>query len=263
MGFANRTLRVLMLGLFTATYADEAGQPCSTHGDCARDAYCTRNLDCAKCEDGGDRVCHMWGDSVDGSCVRCDGEPEPLPRTKNRARRRKATRSQLEVANDDDSSLPLMTIGERRGHVVYSNAFSPAECESVLQESQTLQSQGGVVGTGTSADSSTRRSEIRWVPRDPDSPLAWIYPRILRLMLAANEKVWNYRPTELENIQIGTYAADDAGYYDWHADRSSSSAGNDIDRVLSGSLQLASSDMYEGGELQLGHLVRHGSRGHW
>ena len=230
---------------FWTTSADEGEQPCSSHGDCAGGTYCTTDSGCAKCEDEGESACSIWRDSIDGSCARCDGKAV-------QGHRGLETASHIE---EDDQPLPAMTVGERQSHVVYANALTPAECALVVEASQNVESRAGVVGIGTNADDSTRRSEIRWVSRDAASPLAWIYPRVTRMMLAANDKVWGYAPTELENIQIGTYFADENGYYDWHVDRSTSSGGNDVDRILSGSVQLTSGDVYEGGALQLGALV--------
>lgn len=239
------------------TSADEGARPCSSHGDCAGDAYCTTGSSCSKCDDEGESVCSVWRDSIDGSCARCD-KPAPRPLlTQGRKKGRKSRRG-LNAASrveEDDQPLPAMTVGEGQSHVVYANALTPAECALVVEASQHLESRAGVVGIGTSADDSTRRSEIRWLSRDSASPLAWVYPRVTRMMLAANDKVWGYAPTELEKIQIGTYSADEKGYYDWHVDRSTSAGGDDVDRVLSGSIQLTSGDAYEGGALQLGALV--------
>jgi PKHD-type hydroxylase len=249
---ALRLLALLLLfARWPAATADEDGQSCSAHDDCARDAYCTKNSECAKCEDEDERLCSMWRDSIDGSCARCDSEPPARPVQRVQA-------SYLDVAVEDDRPLPPMTVNDGKTHVVFSGALTPAECASVVEASRSIAAKGGMVGSGTSADASTRRSEIRWLAREEDSPLAWVYPRVIRMMLAANEEVWGYAPTELENIQIGTYTAEAAGYYDWHVDRSttaSSGAGSGSDRVLSGSLQLTNGELYEGGALQLGALI--------
>lgn len=260
-GALRGSLLVLLLTITLwpqTTGADDDGKPCSSHGDCADEAYCTRGSACAKCEDEGESVCSVWRDSIDGSCARCGGEAyklvPPLPTQGHAKQIQGWNTAGSNIEEDDQQPLPLMTVGEGRSYVVYANALSPTECAQVVEASRSLEPRAGVVGIGTSADGSTRRSEIRWLPRDAASPLAWVYPRVTRMMLAANEKVWDYAPTELENIQIGTYLSDENGYYDWHVDRSTS-AGNNIDRVLSGSIQLTKGDMYEGGALQLGPLV--------
>jgi len=249
---ALRLLALLLLfARWPAATADEDGQSCSAHDDCARDAYCTKNSECVKCEDEDERLCSMWRDSIDGSCARCDSEPPARPVQRVQA-------SYLDVAVEDDRPLPPMFVDDGKTHVIFSGALTPAECASVVEASRSIAAKGGMVGSGTSADASTRRSEIRWLAREEDSPLAWVYPRVIRMMLAANEEVWGYAPTELENIQIGTYTAEAAGYYDWHVDRSttaSSGAGSGSDRVLSGSLQLTNGELYEGGALQLGALI--------
>ena len=85
-----------------------------------------------------------------------------------------------------------------------------------------------------------------------------MYPRVIELMLGANKGVWQYLPEELETIQIGTYTAGEAGYYDWHVDRSTSgglSQAKKVDRVLSGSIQLSDPSLYEGGALLVGPVT--------
>ena len=144
-------------------------------------------------------------------------------------------------------------------HVTFEGALSPAECAEVLERAADIAAVEGAVGSGAgkdknAADASTRRSIIRWLPRE--GPLAWVYDRVLSLMLAANDEAWRYEITELENIQIGSYTGDEAGYYDWHVDRSVAAASaSQPDRVLSGSIQLSDGAEYEGGELQLGAIV--------
>ena len=54
--------------------AGEEGDACAEHAQCAAGLYCTKAEECALCDDGGDAVCSMYGDSIDGSCHPCVAE---------------------------------------------------------------------------------------------------------------------------------------------------------------------------------------------
>lgn len=56
---------------------------CQEHANCGSGAYCSQlgsSRVCWECTDCEGRTCEDWGDSVDGSCARCDGTaPPPVP----------------------------------------------------------------------------------------------------------------------------------------------------------------------------------------
>ena len=69
---------LLLLSFFThhaAVSADEdatgSASPCSAHGDCTAESYCTKTDGCARCIDDGEDICSVYQDSIDGSCARC------------------------------------------------------------------------------------------------------------------------------------------------------------------------------------------------
>ena len=74
----------------------------------------------------------------------------------------------------------------------------------------------------------------------------WLYNKIAKQVREAN-KIWGFDIIGFgEDIQIGTYTAENTGHYDWHLD-----IGKDSNfRKISVSDQLSDPNDYQGGELQ-------------
>lgn len=95
--------------------------------------------------------------------------------------------------------------------------------------------------------SEMRRSKIKWLHQIPE--FDWLYDDMLKLAKEANDNVWNFNLVScLEAIQYTEYYADDLGHYDWHQDIGPDRASK---RKVSITIQLSSSDEYEGGDLQI------------
>jgi len=94
-------------------------------------------------------------------------------------------------------------------------------------------------------DDSYRRSKIRWIEEGGNEEL---YERFVRLMKTANEDMWKFHITGMEdNLQFTEYDGDYEGFYDWHMDFGGYGSST---RKLSMVVQLSDPNEYEGGELQ-------------
>lgn len=103
-----------------------------------------------------------------------------------------------------------------------------------------------VNGVSTSA---VRRSHIVWL--DHEAPhTAWIAARLTRAVAEVNREVFGFALTGFdEDIQLTEYRAEEAGFYDWHADIGG--RGIPRSRKLSLTVQLSDPMDYDGGILEL------------
>jgi len=93
---------------------------------------------------------------------------------------------------------------------------------------------------------SYRTSQIRWIPKNEETK--WIYDKIISLMKNANNKMWKFHITNLnDDLQFTEYKAEDAGHYDWHLDFGGERSST---RKLSVVVQLTDPETYKGGRLQ-------------
>lgn len=101
-------------------------------------------------------------------------------------------------------------------------------------------------------DDSYRRSEVRWIPEEKTTED--LYERFVSLMKTANDDMWGFHITGMEDdLQYTEYDGDYEGFYDWHMDFGGY---NSSTRKLSMVVQLSDPEEYEGGELQF--LVNRG-----
>lgn len=95
-------------------------------------------------------------------------------------------------------------------------------------------------------DKSYRSSRIYWIPKNTDT--LWLYEKILEFVKNANDKMWNFDLTNLnDDIQYTEYDASYEGHYDWHLDVGGTRSST---RKISVTVQLSDPDDYEGGEFQ-------------
>ena len=98
-------------------------------------------------------------------------------------------------------------------------------------------------------NSSTRRSEVRWIDKeDPNSKfiadLLWKYAQ------TANRNAFGFDITMVNEIQYTIYKSEELGKYDWHFDTFWANP-TTYDRKLSVIIQLSDESEYEGGDFEI------------
>ena len=96
-------------------------------------------------------------------------------------------------------------------------------------------------------NTSYRRSKVLWIPKNKHT--LWIYSKLGELTCEVNKAMgWDFDISCMtECIQYTEYDAEYEGFYDWHLDIGNNTTSK---RKISISIQLSSSDDYEGGELK-------------
>lgn len=135
--------------------------------------------------------------------------------------------------------------------LVFPRAFTPRQCDRIIELGLSLGAEDALVG-GSEDDhveeAVTRRSKTAWIEPD-DAP--WIFEKLAKLALRAN-KVYDFDLLGFtEDAQFTLY--DEPGaFYDWHQD---GLGGEVAVRKLAIVVQLSDPDDYEGGELEIFHVV--------
>lgn len=128
----------------------------------------------------------------------------------------------------------------------YSNAFTPEELDAIKSIGNSYPKQAAEVGGGdTSSVSDYRKSEVSWIPEEPNNQ--WLYDKISQYAISANKEMWNFDIWGYHDALQFTNYYGDGGHYDWHADLGPGIS----NRKLSVVLQLSDPKDYVGGELQM------------
>ena len=126
----------------------------------------------------------------------------------------------------------------------FRSCLSDQEIANIHQISADFPIQDGNV-SGV-VDKTYRSSEIKWLTRCEQTE--HIYQRFIKLAKTANDNMWQFHLSSLEDdLQYTTYTADQNGHYDFHYDIGGF---NSSTRKLSMVVQLTDPSDYEGGELQ-------------
>jgi len=132
-------------------------------------------------------------------------------------------------------------------YVVWENAFSPAELQTIERYGDGLALQKADL-SGKRADyDAIRVTRVAWIERKPET--AWLHDRLEEMVLRLNEQYFKYELYGLaESFQYTVYHGSEGGHFDWHKDH-----GNALEepRKISLSLQLSEADAYEGCNLEL------------
>lgn len=129
----------------------------------------------------------------------------------------------------------------------WENFFSDDEINAILAFPHWVQADSAKVGVGEGqVNSVKRRTQVAWLYLDNNTK--WVYDRIAEVIARVNSINYQYELSGLyESIQLGIYAENEQGHYDWHID-----SGNDATpRKLSMALLLSDPNEFEGGQLQL------------
>jgi PKHD-type hydroxylase len=127
--------------------------------------------------------------------------------------------------------------------ILYETAFSPDECNKIIEISKTLPEIEAYLRYGN-VDSSKRKTKLKYIEPSPQS--AWIDQRIMMLAEQANQKFYNYKLHSMAELQVLEY--DPGSHFDWHMDTGAQKPFSD--RKISVTVFLSDPDEYEGGKLE-------------
>jgi PKHD-type hydroxylase len=99
--------------------------------------------------------------------------------------------------------------------------------------------------TGPTEDS-VRNSHIRWI--DYNEKSAWLYKHLSELIQTANNEMWNFDISYIDDSIQYTEYHDNGGHYDWHLDVGMYPVNH---RKISVTIQLSDPDDYEGGDFEV------------
>jgi len=129
----------------------------------------------------------------------------------------------------------------------FKDGFSKTEIDIILQNMENLPFQEAMVAANSKGADlhQMRKSEIKWIPQNLH--YKWIYDRLAKLIIEANEGLWQFDLTGiLDNIQFTVYH-EGGGHYDWHLDIGPRELSW---RKISLTIQMSEDEDYEGGELE-------------
>jgi PKHD-type hydroxylase len=127
----------------------------------------------------------------------------------------------------------------------FDNAFSKEECQKIIEIGNKLELIESKLGINGYIDKNIRDSKVSWI--SANSETEWIYRRLTDILMDINNKFFKFNVFGfLEGLQFTKYDAPN-GKIAKHIDKSMFGKV----RKLSISIQLSSSEDYEGGELAL------------
>lgn len=133
---------------------------------------------------------------------------------------------------------------EMATYLKFDNVLSETACQNVIDLSKQVPAEKAQQGS----ESTKRVSEIRWLHWAPGGGIDSLYRKLAGAVQTANDRFWGFHLGGfLEPLQLTHYRQENAGHYDWHADRGD--MGVQANRKISGTLLL--SEGFQGGELEL------------
>jgi PKHD-type hydroxylase len=145
--------------------------------------------------------------------------------------------------------MPVDPRSRFQSYVVWDNAFTAAELDTIEALGDALQLEEAVVGYGTGSELAgdpVRSTRIAWM--EPTAANTWIYQRLEGVTRTLNEQIYQYDLTGFSDpFQYSVYRSDRKGHFGWHADQFD----RPMPRKLSFSLQLTDPGRYEGCDLEI------------
>lgn len=135
----------------------------------------------------------------------------------------------------------------------FKSGLSHEEVDKVIKlASEIKEERASTIGHDDGAN--TRSSMVKWIPQTKE--WEWLYQKMMDQAKEANTELWDFDLySSIENIQYTEYYASENGHYDWHQDIGPGELPSK--RKISITIQLSTSEEYEGGEL----LICKGSNG--
>lgn len=124
------------------------------------------------------------------------------------------------------------------------NFLSPEQMDTLIKEHAPRLGQGQI--SAGNSDAKQRRSRVAFIGFE--QRYAWLYQRLWAAVEACNAQCFDVDINSVEaNVQLARYDSSNKGFYDWHVDFGPTAPL----RKLSISIQLSSSEDYDGGDLEL------------
>lgn len=123
-------------------------------------------------------------------------------------------------------------------------AFSPEECESIIEIGKKIGFDDGKVSDKGKIDFDIRKSKISFLDTK-DGSIEWIYRKTTDLVNGINSQFWKFDLSYIEVLQFTTYTQQD-DFYGKHIDHGTNTP---VYRKLSFSIQLSDQDTYKGSDL--------------
>ncbi len=133
-------------------------------------------------------------------------------------------------------------------HRIFSKAFSPRQCERIIESSRDLQPDAALVSLGGASSDEhdlTRKARVSWI--DQEENFLWIFEKLDKIATAANKTYQFDLSGFTEDIQF-THYDEPGSFFDWHQD---GLQGELSVRKLSAVVQLSAPDTYEGCDLEI------------
>ena len=129
----------------------------------------------------------------------------------------------------------------------WQNAFTDEQLDWLQNKAKEATQKAQVGGgKGGEVNEHIRRSELKWLDKDPDC--AWVFEKLSHVAASLNADYFGFDLTGFgEPIQLTNYHESRQGTYVWHQDFGSSGTSRKLSMVL----QLSDPNDYVGGELQL------------
>jgi PKHD-type hydroxylase len=133
----------------------------------------------------------------------------------------------------------------------FKSIFTADECDYILREGLKMPSQRAVMGSDNAIkDESYRRSDIRFI-RKQDTQFEFLFDKMWKLALQANEDWFNFHITKLDYMQLAEYSSEEQGEYKTHQDVFWMNNDPFYHRKLTCVVQLTEPSEYEGGDFGL------------
>lgn len=136
-------------------------------------------------------------------------------------------------------------------YCILFEAFSPKECQDMIDLAELLEFKKGTVGNNHT-DDKIRNSNITWITDDPSQPALdarrYMIDRAIATISRVNGEKFDMDLDHFESLQFTRYDLNQ--HYDWHVDVHEGQPMNSH-RKLSMVIGLTDPDSYEGGDLLL------------
>jgi len=131
----------------------------------------------------------------------------------------------------------------------FKSHFSKAQCEAIRDAVLLRDGQQATMGVeGKATDTEMRNSQIRFVQKD-DPQLGFLFDKLWKLALAANDQWFGFHISKLDYIQMAEYDSAYRGEYKRHHDIFYMNGDPHYHRKLSCVVQLTDPAEYAGGDL--------------
>lgn len=142
--------------------------------------------------------------------------------------------------------IDFLVINSNSSEEAKSFKWSKSECEKIISLSQHIQPSDGEI-VNAKIDYKMRKVTQYRIPNDNNNN--WIYEKVARTIINANNFFWNYDIDFVETIELLKYSYDSNAPVQDHYDKHSDFGPNLPKRKISYSATLSDPSEYDGGDL--------------